>query len=43
LRSISSVIAAAKHDDHSLRGYAATTFSIVDAEMRCGLRPTLSV
>ena len=43
LRSISTVIAAAKQDDHCLRGNAAMMFSIVDAEKRCGLRPTLSV
>jgi hypothetical protein len=43
LSSISCTMASAKHDDHSLRGNAATTLAIVDLEMRWGLRPTLSV
>jgi hypothetical protein len=34
---------AAKHDDQPLRGYLATTFSIVSVAIRCGLPPTLSV
>jgi hypothetical protein len=35
-------MASAKQEDHSLRGNAATTFEIVDLEMRYGLSPTLS-
>lgn len=42
-RCISSVMTSAKQEDHCLRGYTATTLLMVEAEMRCGLRPTLSV
>jgi hypothetical protein len=42
LNSISSVMQPAKQDDQPLRGYLATTFSMVSVAMRCGFAPALS-